>query len=266
MAGIKISSLPVDNNLYLDDSFLKIKNGSAYQVNGSAFYASLTGVNQIGSVGGGQSIVAITTQNATGTSVNFYSLCANSGLQANLNANAISYGIANAGVTNNMLNVWNTTNNGVTYSVANYVNSGPTINAGLSAMLPTLSATVVPNNTTSIVLLQGYISLGTPGAAVTIYRTVNGTTTPLNATNNPSQYYYPATLAAVYDGQGFNPTAVPINFVDTPNTTSSVTYTIGVQTVNYSGWVTHVNYGYAPNGTHKYNVAASSQIAAIVLN
>lgn len=127
---------------------------------------------------------------------------------------------------------------------------------GTSVVDTGLTATITPTSTSSKILINGYITVGTSSFYVYCYL-VRGSTQIFKGDTASSR---PTPTVANTQHMGgndiYNFDALPLNFLDSPNTTSATTYKIQIR--NYTGaqsWYvnrTHSdrdNSGYEPRGT-----------------
>jgi hypothetical protein len=135
------------------------------------------------------------------------------------------------------------------------------INAYTGTFVRTLSVTVTPPSINSLVLITGHLTIGLKNAGVTLMRTVNDLRVPIMVSDtypNVSSF----TFVFPENINDDSPVTGPINFVDTPNTTNPVTYTIYVEST--SAFNTYINKAY--NELNQYSSSrGTSQLAAIVL-
>jgi hypothetical protein len=135
------------------------------------------------------------------------------------------------------------------------------ISAYTGTFVDLLSVTVTPPNVNSLVLITGHLTLGLKYAGVTLMRTINDLTTPIMLSDTyPDVSSFTFVFPKNIDDDC--PTTGSINFLDKPNTTEAVTYTVYVEST--SAFDTYVNRAY--NELSQYSSSrGTSQIAAMVL-
>ena len=135
------------------------------------------------------------------------------------------------------------------------------ISAYTGTFVDSLSVTVTPPSVNSLVLINGHLTIGLKCAGVTLMRTINDLTVPILISDtypdvSSFTFVFPENL------NDDSPVTGPINFVDSPNTTDPVTYTIYVEST--SAFDTYINKAY--NELNQYSSSrGTSQLAAIVL-
>jgi len=126
---------------------------------------------------------------------------------------------------------------------------------GTSVVDTGLTATITPTSTSSKILINGYITVGTSSFYVYCYL-VRGSTQIFKGDTASSR---PTPTVANTQHMGgndiYNFDALPLNFLDSPNTTSATTYKIQIRHYTTGTWYinrTHSdrdNSGYEPRGT-----------------
>jgi hypothetical protein len=110
-------------------------------------------------------------------------------------------------------------------------------------------------------MLTGVLNVGAIHAGVILKRTIDGVTTNLQVGIDSDQMTQVTYSVARTNGD-YNMCPVPLNYIDSPNTTSPITYTVDV--VSMWSYISYINRGYSEaNAT--YSSRAISQLAAIVL-
>lgn len=284
MAGIKITDLPIDNSVNTTDAFLKVKNGTSYQVSGSTLIKQFSGLNSGLNLGAGSTILNVSE--TTPTTLRFNSLSGVTPILVsnNISSKTIQISVIDNSITGNKLAngtipssklatnaVTNSSilagavtpdkQSGVRYARATKTNV-QTIAANGSAAITGLSVTVTPVSTNSLILVGGYVTVGAVNGYMNLRKTVNGTTTNLaigDNTNIGSRTR--ATLAIGRSGDDRTALVVPINFYDVAGTTSPITYSIFVGDLRGNTIRINANYNDLDNND---NVRATSQLTALV--
>jgi len=289
MAGTKLSNLNATTSLQTTDDLLIARSGASYRVQAGRFFEALTGVKLAqNATTNGIPVYKETINVTNGTKLMFHSLSADTGITATLAGDVIKFTISNNSIdTNKIINSAVDANklasNAVTtakvlngaitpakmsgslYSVSTKTDI-QTIPGGARVMVAGLSATVTPPSTNSVVLLNGYLSVGVIYGSYSIVRSVAGVSPAsgvyvargVSVGNRTS-----AQMALIRDHNDRNPTCSPINFIDVPNTTSAVTYAIEVDS-NSTGYISYINRGYADND-NDYCTRTTCHLAALVL-
>ena len=135
------------------------------------------------------------------------------------------------------------------------------INANTGTYVDTLSVTVTPPTVNSTVLITGHLTLGLKCAGVNLIRTINGLSVPVSIADsfsNVSSF----TFVFPRNASESSPTTGSLNFLDVPNTTDPVTYSVYVEST--SSFDTYINRSY--DELDEYSSSrGTSQIAALVL-
>jgi hypothetical protein len=286
MAGVKINNLVEAIGIKTTDSVVVARNNETNKITGKTFIESFSGVKNAINYGTGVGVYkgSITSTNgAVGTSLQFNTLSGNNGIDVNLSGSLINISLSNQGIKNTnisdlAIDSFKLASNAVTTpklldgAVTPAKQSGTLCSvstktgtqsiAGYTRSVITgLSATVTPVSVSSKVLLTGSLSLGCIYGGIILKRTVDGVTTDL-AVGIDSDQVSQVTFAAIRNSGDYNSPPTPITYVDTPNTTSPVTYSVDV--VSTWAHVTYVNRGYS-EGNANYSSRTISQLAAIVL-
>jgi len=286
MTGVKINNLEEAVGIRTTDDVIVARSNNTQKIKGKTLIESFSGVKNAINYGSGVGVYkgSITATNgAVGTSLQFNTLSGNNGVDVNLSGSLINISLSNQGIQNTNIgnlavdsnklatNAVTTTKlldgavtpakqSGTLCSVS--TKTGPqTIPVYTRSVITGLSATVTPTSVSSKVLLTGTLSIGNVYAGIILKRTVGGVTTDLTV-GADSGNMTEVTFVPPRNYGDYNPASFPLNFVDSPNTTSPVTYSVDViSTWNY---ITYVNRGYS-EANAAYSCRAISQIAAIVL-
>jgi hypothetical protein len=284
MPGIKLTELPIDNSVNDTDAFLKVKNGTSYQVSGSTFINQFSGLNSGLNLGAGSTVLNISE--TTPTVLKFNSVIGLSPIQAsnNISSKTIEISVIDNSITGNKLAdgtipssklatnaVTNSSilagavtpdkQSGVRYARATKTDV-QTIAANGSAAITGLSVTVTPVSTNSLILVGGYVTVGAVNGYMNLRKTVNGTTTNLAIGDNTNiGNRTRATLAIGRSGDDRTALVVPINFYDVAGTTSPITYSVFVGDLR--GNTIRINANYNDLNDND-NVRATSQLTALV--
>jgi len=284
MPGIKLTDLPIDNSVNETDAFLKVKDGTSYQVSGSTFINQFSGINSALNLGTGGTVLNISE--TTTTTLKFNSLSGIGSIYASNNnsSKTIEIGLRDNSIPTSKLasncitsqqlapNAVNNTailagavtpdkQSGVRYSSATKTNTQLIAKNTATAIIG-LSATVTPISTNSLILVGGYITIGSLGGYINLRKTVNGTTTNLaigDNTNIGNRTRGTLAVPRVYDD--YTATVIPINFYDVAGTTSPITYSVFVGDVR--GYDVYINARYN-DGNDRHNVRGTSQLTALV--
>lgn len=284
MAGTKLSNLNPVTDLQSTDDLLIARNGSSYRVQTGRFFEALTGVKLAqNATANGIPVYKETINIDNGTRLMFHSLSADTGITATLAGDVIKFTIANNAIdTNKIINGAVDANklasNAVTtakvlngaitpvkmsgslYSVSTKTDV-QTIPGNQTVRITGLSATVTPPTTQSVVLVNGYISIGGIYTAFNLIRQIGGSSV-IVAQGNTSAGMSLATYSVGRAYGDYNATTCPLNFIDTPNTTQPVTYAIEVESL--WSYVSFVNRGYNEHKA-RYSSRVTSQLGAFVL-
>lgn len=286
MAGIKINNLTEGIGIKNSDSIVVARSNTTQKITGKTFIESFSGVKNAINYGTGVGVYKgniTATNGAIGTSLQFNTLSASNGIDVNLSGSLINFSLSNGGietvhlsdsaVSSNKLgaNAVTTTKlsdgavtpakqSGTLCSVSTKTGT-QSVPGNTRSVITGLSATVTPVSVSSKVLLTGSLSVGCVYAGIILKRTVNGVTTDL-AVGIDSDQVSQVTFAAIRNSGDYNSPPTPITYVDTPNTTSPVTYSVDL--VSTWSQVSYVNRGYSEANAN-YSSRAISQFAAIVL-
>ena len=286
MAGIRINDLTEAVGIETTDNVVIARSNDTKKITGKTFIESFSGVKNAANYGGGVEIykgIVESTTDAFGTTLQFNTLNGSGGIGVNLSSNVINIKLENGGVKNvnigdlevdsNKLSTGAVTTtkisngavtpdkqSGTLCSVATKTNV-ETIAAAKPSFITGLSATVTPTSTSSKVLLTGTLSIGAVHAGIILRRTINGTHTNLEV-GIDSDKMSQATFFPPRNFGDTNPASFPLNYVDSPNTTSPVTYSIYVLTTGTHA--AYINRGFTETNA-KTSFRAISQLAAIVL-
>lgn len=284
MAGIKLTDLPIDNSINSTDAFLKVKDGTSYQVSGSTLINQFSGLGSASNLGSGSAILNISE--TTKTTLRFNSLSGIIPIQVSSDPSSktVNVGIAdnsilgtkiaNNAITSSKLasNAVNTLNvidgaitpnkqSGVRYSRSTKTNT-QLVAANSVVVISGLSVTVTPITENSVILVGGYISIGGVNGYINLLKTVNGTTTTLSIGDNTNiGNRSRSTLPVPRAGDIRTATVIPINFYDVAGTTSSITYSVSVGETGNSTMYVNAAYDDLNNIS---NTRCTSQITAIV--
>lgn len=273
MAGIKITNLPEQIGIKNDDNFIISRSNNTGKIKGDTLIESFSGVKNAINYGSGINIYKGSinaTNGAIGTTLQFNTLSANNGINCNLAGSLITVSLDSS--VSNKINSQVTTSGIATGAVTPEKMSGTlssvatktgtqSIAAYTTQTITGLSATVTPPSILSKVMLTGTLSIGSIYSGIILKRTINGTTTNL-AVGIDSDAMTQVTFVPPRNYGDYNAASFPLNYIDSPNTTSPVTYSIDVMST--WGYVTYVNRGYS-EANAAYSSRSISQIAAIVL-
>lgn len=284
MAGIKLTDLPIDNSVNTTDAFLKVKNGTSYQVSGSTLIKQFSGLNSGLNLGAGSTILNVSE--TTPTTLKFNSIVGSTPIQVsnNISSKTIEIGVIDNSITGNKLangtipssklasNAVTNSNilagavtpdkqSGVRYARATKTDT-QLIAANRATAIIGLSATVTPVSINSLILVGGYVTVGAINGYINLRKTVGGTTTDLaigDNTNIGNRTRATLSIGRVYDD--YSPIVVPINFYDVAGTTSPITYSVFVG--DNRGYTIYINARYN-DGNDRHNVRGTSQLTALV--
>lgn len=286
MAGTRINDLTEVTGIKTTDNFVVARSNETNIITGKTLNESFSGVKNAINYGGGSSVYKgyiTATNGAVGTSLQFNTLSGVDGIGVNVSGSLVNIGIQSSGVKTVHLadsSVSNakiissaiTTDKILSGAVTPAKQSGTlcsvvtktgtqSIPGNTRAVVTGLSAIVIPTSVASRIMLTGVISVGAVYAGIILKRTVDGVTTDLQVGIDSDQVT-PVTYSVTRTYADYNPCAVPLNYIDSPNTTSQVMYTIDV----LSNWsqISYVNRGYSEDNK-TYSTRAISQLAAIVL-
>lgn len=286
MAGVKINNLEEAVGIRETDSVIVARSNNTNKITGKTFIQNFSGVKNAINYGTGIGVYkgSITSTNgAVGTSLQFNTLSGNDGVDVNLSGSLINISLSNGGIetvhlSDSAVSSNKLASNAVTTTKLSDGAVTPAKQSGTLCSVSTktgtqsipgytrsvvtgLSATVTPVSVSSKVLLTGSLSLGCIYGGIILKRTVNGVTTDL-AVGIDSDQVSQLTFAGIRNNGDYNSPPTPITYIDTPSTTSPVTYSVDV--VSTWGYVTYVNRGYS-EGNANYSSRTISQFAAIVL-
>jgi hypothetical protein len=112
-------------------------------------------------------------------------------------------------------------------------------------------------------MLVGTLCVGAVNCGISLRRTINGTHTFLARGDDTGNAITEVTFAITRNSGDYNTAAIPINYIDSPNTTQQVTYSIVLYNTDTK------NAAYLNRGVNETNAATSfrsiSQFSAIVL-
>jgi hypothetical protein len=273
MAGVKINNLEEADGIQETDSIIIARSSNTNKITGKTFIQNFSGVKNATNYGNGIGVYkgsVTSTNGAVGTSLQFNTLSGNNGIDVNLSGSLINISLSNNSL--NLLNSQVTTSKisdgavtpakqSGTLCAVSTKNGTQAIPAYARSVITGLSATVTPVSIGAKVLLTGSLSIGGIYAGIILKRTIGGVTTDL-AVGVDSDQMSQVTFAVIRNSGDYNSPPTPINYIDTPNTTSPVTYSVDV--VSTWGYITYVNRGYS-EGNASYSSRTISQIAAIVL-
>jgi hypothetical protein len=264
--GIRLTQLPsitggVPNSGVGKEAILIVQNDRTRRIDTDSFYRSFSGVKNFTNLGDKLKIF----DNQSNNTLYFNTLTATGSLSSRLNSNFIELTLVDSGVSTQKIQngaVTPAKQSGTLTSSVNLTAFTQTIAAGTFAYITGLTVNVTPPTINSKVLLGGYISIGCADAGLNIYRSVNGgafsTVMPISASaaSNLSKI----TMIDVGQGVPNNAITVPISFLDSPNTTNSVTYSFGISAVS----VCNINKPVTAPGTAVISYS-TSHIYAVVL-
>ena len=104
-----------------------------------------------------------------------------------------------------------------------------------------LELAITPSSTTSKILVTGFLNVSSSYFKTYVLLLRGGTTLSVGdaASNRPQ--IYASTNPGGSDWDSYNVTAVPLNFLDSPNTTSSVTYKVDFRPYQHTATTSYVN-------------------------
>lgn len=248
MAGIKLTDLPIDNSVNATDAFLKVKNGTSYQVSGSTFINQFSGLNSALNLGTGGTVLNVSE--TTPTTLKFNSLSASSPIQISNNAltKTVNFSIQNNSITNSLLapNSVNTSNivensisaldMGYAGAVLQVVNYTGAIRVGTNStsFVPTgAQMTITPRRADSKILVRIGTLMGSfeSWPYATVFRD-NTDLTPANCVGwggYQTDYSWRYTSNQLF-----------FEVMDSPNTTSPVTYSLRYRNGTGGGYYTYI--------------------------
>jgi hypothetical protein len=263
--GIKITQLPSITGILPIDSLLLMSDNSGLtkSLNTNSFYTTFSGAKNYLNIGSRLSI--FNNHDTSNSTLYFNTLTATGSLSAGLQSNSINIILLDSGVTTQKIQngaVTPTKQSGTLTSSVNLTAFTQTIIANSFAYINGLTVTVTPPTNTAKVLLGGYISIGCADAGLNIYRSIGGgavsTVIPLSA--SASSNLSKIMMLDVGHGVANNANVIPISFLDSPNTTSSVTYSFGISAIS----VCNINRPVTAPGTAVISYS-TSHINAVVL-
>ena len=286
MAGIRINDLTEATGIKTTDNFVVARSNDTNIISGKTLNESFSGVKNAINYGGGSPVYKgyiTSTNGAVGTSLQFNTLSGVEGIDISVAGSLVKIGIDSSGVKTVHLensSVSNskiassavTTDKILTGAVTPAKQSGTlcsvvtktgtqSIAGNTRAVVTGLSAIITPASVGSRVMLTGVLNVGAVYAGVILKRTIDGVTTNLQV-GIDSDLMTQVTYSVARTNGDYNMCPVPLNYIDSPNTTSPITYTVDV--VSTYSPISYINRGYSEaNAT--YSSRAISQLAAIVL-
>lgn len=263
--GIRISQLPIIDGNVPKNSLMLIstEDGNTKSINTNSFYSSFSGIKN--SLNLGSKLNILNNIDVPNNTLYFNTLTATGSLSAGIQSNYIEIQLKNSGVTNEKIQNGAVTpikQSGTLTSSVNLTAFNQTIAAGSFSYITGLTVTITPPTINSKVLLGGYISIGCADAGLNIYRSINGgavsTVMPISA--SASSNLSKITMIDVGHGVANNANTIPISFLDSPNTTSPVTYSFGISAIS----VCNINRPVTAPGVNTISYS-TSHVNAIVL-
>lgn len=286
MAGIRINDLTEATGIKTTDNFVVARSNDTNIISGKTLNESFSGVKNAINYGNGSQVYKgyiTSTNGAVGTSLQFNTLSGVEGIDISVAGSLVKIGIDSSGVKTVHLensSVSNskiassavTTDKILTGAVTPAKQSGTlcsvvtktgtqSIAGNTSAVVTGLSAVVTPASVGSRVMLTGVLNVGAVNAGVILRRTIEGVTTNLQV-GIDSDKMTQVTYSVARSDTDHSMCPVPLNYIDSPSTTSPITYTVMV--VSTWSQIAYINRGYS-EANETYSPRAISQLAAIVL-
>jgi len=288
MAGVKIEDLNSVPDILPNDNFIVSREGFAKKLTGNTLFTNFSGVKNAISYGGGVNVYkgSITATNGTiGTTLQFNTLSGSTGINASTNGSIINLTLSDAGVTSSKiaLSTINSSNIQANAIATNHLQNGivtPAKQAGTLCDIKTktsvqswaantifpiteLSAVVTPPTVNAKVFLTGTLSIGAANCAIILRKTINNSTSSIKIGDDTANAIYETTFNSIRNAGDFNAAPVGINFIDIPNTTLPVTYSILLHNTD-SKILAYVNRG-VNESVASTSFRSVSQFSAIVL-
>jgi hypothetical protein len=288
MPGIKINNLEQVEGIISTDDFIVSRNQTTKKIKGETFFNNFSGVKNAENYGDGVSVYKGST-NATdgtvGTTLQFNTLSGTQGIKIDTASSLIVVRLEDGNIDeakykplsisenklqNNSISTAKLQNGSVTpekqsNTLCNIQTKTNTQSWLKQTIFPItgLSAVITPPTTNAKVLLTGTLSIGAANCAILLRKTVGGVHTYLARGNDTGDNIYETTFAVTRNSGDFNPAPIGINYIDSPNTTSQVTYSIILNNTD-TKFTAYVN-----RGVNETNVNTCfrtiSQFSAIVL-
>lgn len=239
MAGIRITDLPLQNTLNATDVFLKANGTSSYGITGAAFINALSGYQTSNTNGNGFQILnksQSTTSNLIFNNINVETpqsttnpLSARYAPSGEVSISLIKNAITGDFIATGAVGTGQIADNSILATDIGY--SGSVLNVQYNSSSSVASSntaswtdgkcnvTITPTRNNSNFLIRCNVMVGGKTSLVSIQRSIGGIITILN--NNG--------WSSVVDGG-----IIPIEILDSPQTTSEVSYSLVFKTTNTS--------------------------------